>query len=147
MDYINSFRISLLREKTFNLIWEKIRTFKVLCIDFIKEIFIWVSFISCVKKTYYNPGHNILEPLQFTTNKTKVDISYNKLGIQVKILGYYEILEKSYVSKETQSSDTVSFPEIKLWQQQSKNTQKQISNFSCPFLFYWISLLCFKHIA
>ena len=38
MDCINSFRNFFLRKKTFNLIWEKIRTFQVLCIDFIKEI-------------------------------------------------------------------------------------------------------------
>ena len=41
MDCINSFRIFFLRKKTFNLIWEKIRTFEVLCIEFMKEIFIW----------------------------------------------------------------------------------------------------------
>ena len=38
MDCINSFRIFFLRKKTFNLIWEKIRTFEFLCIEFIKEI-------------------------------------------------------------------------------------------------------------
>ena len=41
----------------------------------------------------------------------------------------------------------VSLPEIKLWQQQSKNIQKQISNFSCPVQFYWISLFCSKYFA
>ena len=50
MDCINSFRIFFLRKKTFNLIWEKIRTFEVLCIEFIKEIFIWVSLMFCVGK-------------------------------------------------------------------------------------------------
>ena len=34
----------------------------------------------------------------------------------------------------------VSLPEMKLWQLQSKNMQKQISNFSSPVQFYWISL-------
>ena len=38
MDCINSFRIFFLRKKTFNLIWEKLRIFEVLCIEFIKEI-------------------------------------------------------------------------------------------------------------
>ena len=38
MDCINSFRIFFLRKKTFNLIWEKIRIFEVLCIEFIKEM-------------------------------------------------------------------------------------------------------------
>ena len=52
MDCINSFRIFFLRKKTFNLIWEKIRTFEFLCIEFIKEIFIWVSLIFCVGKAF-----------------------------------------------------------------------------------------------
>ena len=52
MDYINSFRIFFLRRKTFNLIWEKIRTFEVLCVDLIREIFVWVSLIFCVRKAF-----------------------------------------------------------------------------------------------
>ena len=40
-----------------------------------------------------------------------------------------------------------SFPEIKLWQQQLKNTQKQISNFSIPAHFSQISLFCSKCFA
>ena len=41
----------------------------------------------------------------------------------------------------------VSAPEIKLWQQQSKNTQKQILNFSVPVQFYQISLICSKYFV
>ena len=52
MDCINSFGIFFLRKKNFDLIWEKIRTFEVLCIQFIKEIFIWVSLIFCVGKAF-----------------------------------------------------------------------------------------------
>ena len=52
MDCINSFRNFFLTKKTFNLIWEKIRTFQVLRIEFIKEIFIWVSLIFCVRKSF-----------------------------------------------------------------------------------------------
>ena len=37
--------------------------------------------------------------------------------------------------------------EKKLWQQLSKSTQKQISNFSCPVQFYCISLFCSKYFA
>ena len=48
MDCINSFRIFFLRKKICNLIWEKKRIFEVLCIEFIKEIFIWVYIIFCV---------------------------------------------------------------------------------------------------
>ena len=56
MDCINSFRILFLRKKTFNLIWEKIRTFEVLRVDFIKEILIWVSLIFCVRKSFVIEG-------------------------------------------------------------------------------------------
>ena len=56
MDFINSFRIFLLRKKTFSLIWEKIRTFEVLCNDFIREIFILVSLIFCARKTFVIEG-------------------------------------------------------------------------------------------
>ena len=38
-------------------------------------------------------------------------------------------------------------PEIKLCQQQSKSTQVQISNFSLPVQFYWITLICFKYLV
>ena len=41
----------------------------------------------------------------------------------------------------------VSLPGIKLWLQQSKNTRKQISNFSCLIKFYWISLFCSKYFV
>ena len=56
MDCFNSFRIFFLRKKTFNLIWEKVRTFEVLCINFIKETFIWVSLIFCIRKTFVIEG-------------------------------------------------------------------------------------------
>ena len=56
MDCINSFRIFFLRKKTFNLIWEKIRTFEVLCIELIKEIFIWVTLMVCVGKALIMEG-------------------------------------------------------------------------------------------
>ena len=38
-----------------------------------------------------------------------------------------------------------SLQEIKLFQQQLKNTQTQISNFSCFVQLYWISLFCSKY--
>ena len=83
----------------------------------------------------YNLGHNILGlynalvHIRLTTSKTKRDIQYSKLGIQVV------------------SRVAVSLPETKLSQQQSKNTQKQISNFSLPVHFCWISLFCSKYFA
>ena len=63
-------------------------------------------------------------------------------NLRLRILGNKEILGKSQIWVEI-----VSPPEIKLWQQQSKNTQKQISNFSCPVQLYWISLFCSKYFA
>ena len=56
MDCIKIFRILFLIKKTFKLIWEKIRTFEVLCVDFIKEISIWISFIFCVRKLSLHKG-------------------------------------------------------------------------------------------
>ena len=53
MDCIDSFRMFFL---TFNLMWKKVRTFEVLCIDLIKEIFIWVSLIFCVRKIFLVKG-------------------------------------------------------------------------------------------
>ena len=51
MDCINSFRIFFLRKKTFNLIWEKIRTFEVLCISSLKK-FSSGSLLSSVSETF-----------------------------------------------------------------------------------------------
>ena len=56
MDCNDSFRSFFLGKKIFNLLWQNISTFEVLCIDFIKEIFIWVSLISCVRKTFVIEG-------------------------------------------------------------------------------------------
>ena len=56
MDCIDSSKIFFLRKKTFNLIWEKMRRFEVLCTEFIKEIFVWVSLISCVGKAFIIEG-------------------------------------------------------------------------------------------
>ena len=56
MDCISNFSIFFFRKKTFNLIWEKIRTFEALCIEFIKEVFIWVSLIFCVGKAFIMEG-------------------------------------------------------------------------------------------
>ena len=59
MDCINSFRIFFLRKKPFNLIWKKITAFEVLCIEFIKEIFVRVSAIFCVGKAFIMEDTNV----------------------------------------------------------------------------------------
>ena len=41
---------------------------------------------------------------------------------------------------------SVSLQEIKVWQYQSKNMQKKVSNYFCPVQFYWISLFCSKFL-
>ena len=53
-----------------------------------------------------------------------------------KTLRNKEILRKSQIQVETFDS-----------QQHSKNTKKQISNFSFHVQFYWISIFCFKYFA
>ena len=40
----------------------------------------------------------------------------------------------------------VSLQEIKVWQYQSKNTQKKVSDFFWSVQFYWISLFCSKFL-
>ena len=56
MDYINSFRIFFLRKKTFNIIWEKIRTFEVLCVMISLKKFSSGSLIFCVRNTFVIEG-------------------------------------------------------------------------------------------
>ena len=92
----------------------------------------------------YNPGHNISElynilvRVRFTTSKTKRDIQYSKLIIRVaerlKTLNLRKlgnIRKISSLGGHT-ASCLVCLQEIRLCQQQLKNTQKQI--FSCPVL-------------
>ena len=99
-----------------------------------------------------NHGNNILElynvlvQIIFTTSKTKRDIQYSKLGIRVA----------SRVAEDLESQDTRKFQEklILDWKHNLvpslpsiNSTQKQISNFSCPVQFHWISLFCSKYFV
>ena len=59
--------------------------------------------------------------------------------LRLRTLGY--IRKISNLSRDT-AQCPVSLTEIKLWQQKSKSTQKQISNFSFPVQFYQIYLFC-----
>ena len=110
-----------------------------------------------------NHGHNILElhnvliQTRLTTSETKRDIQYSKLGIRVASQ-VAEWLKTQHLRKIGNigkflnlvgdiAQSPVSLPKIKLWQQKSKNTQKQISNFSGPVQFYWISPFCSKYFA
>ena len=64
------------------------------------------------------------------------------LGPQ-KIMKYYKNLKFGW----THNLKLVSLEEIRLWQQQLKNTQKQIPNFSFPVQLYQISPFCFKQFV
>ena len=84
-----------------------------------------------------NLGHNILElysvlvQIRLTSSKMKRDIvaeSHCRTTLRLRIQGNKEIFGKSQILGR--NNPLFSLPEIKLWQQQSKNTQKQISNFS-----------------
>ena len=104
-----------------------------------------------------NLGHNILElynalvQIRFATSKTKLDIEYNKLGIRVasrvaKQLKTQNLRKLENIVKiSSLAGDIAPYPvslsEIKRWQQQLKNTKKQICNFSFPVQFYCIFLL------
>ena len=101
----------------------------------------------------YNPGHNIFElynvlvQVRLATNKPKLDIQYKKLGIRVALRVAkrlnIENLRKLRILKKILKFGWIaqcpaSLAEIKLWKQQSKHTQKWISNFSFSVQFYWI---------
>ena len=110
----------------------------------------------------YSLGHNILElysvliQTRFTTSKTKLDIQYSKLDIRVAS----RVAERLKI-QDLKTQENLKFgwrhspapspppppPEIKLPQQQSKNTPKQISNFSLYVQFYWIGPFCPKYFA
>ena len=93
----------------------------------------------------YNLGQNILElynvlvQVRISISKTKRDISVTNLlqelpnDLRLRILGKRETVGNSQIWCP------VFLPETKLWQQQSKSTQKQILSFSCPVNFYRIS--------
>ena len=60
--------------------------------------------------------------------------------LKLRFLSNKEILGKSQNWMETQPSANHPFQNL-----QSKYAQNQISNFSCPVQFYWISLFCSKY--
>ena len=111
---------------------------------------------------FYNPGHNILElysilvQIRFPTSKTKLDIQYSKLGIRVtsrvaKQLKTQDLRKLGNIRKISNLGGhivqcLVSLQELRLCEQQLKNTQKQIPNFSFPVQFYWITPCCSKYL-
>ena len=91
------------------------------------------------------------------TSETKRDNQLRKLGIPVvsrvvKRLKTEDLRKSGNLNKTSNlGGDIVQWPvllaQIQLWQQQSKNMPKQISNFSCSVRFYQISQFCSKHFA
>ena len=91
-----------------------------------------------------NLGHNILElynvlmQIRLTTSKMKRDIQYSKLGIRVasRVAERLKtLLEKSQFQVERQPSAQSPSQKLNFGTSSSKNTQQQISNFSCPVQF------------
>ena len=90
-------------------------------------------------------------------SETKRDIQYIKLGIRVasRVVDRRKTQDLRKLGNIWKISNLcgdiaqcpVSLPEIKLQRYQSKSTQKQTSDFSCPVQFYWISLFCSKYFA
>ena len=83
---------------------------------------------------------------------------YNKLGIRalprelkndlkLRILANQVILENYENKIRTQLSVRSHLQNSNFWQNQSKNTQKQIYNLSCSVRFFWISLICSKYFV
>ena len=104
-----------------------------------------------------NAGYDILElyvlvQILFTTSKTKSDIQYSKLefphefpnDLRLRTLENKEISGKSQIWMEIQPCVQSFFQKFNFGNS-SQNTQKKISNFSCPLQFYRISLFYFKY--
>ena len=106
-----------------------------------------------------NPDHNILElynilvQVRFNTSKTELDIQYSKLGKRVgsrvaERLKTQDLRKLGNIRKISdlgrhEAQCPVSLQKIKLWQQQLKNTQKQVpalflSSFTRSLFFFQI---------
>ena len=111
--------------------------------------------------TISNLGHNTLEiynvlvQIRLTSSKIKRDIYCCKRGTRVasrvaeqpKDLGKFGNIRKiSNLGGDIKLSP-VSLQEVQIWQQQLKNTQKYISDFSSPIEFHWNSLFCSKYFV
>ena len=108
----------------------------------------------------YNLGHNILELynvlvlFRLTTSKTKIDIQYSKLGIQVaspvaerlRTLGNKEILGKSQISAEAKPSAQFPFQKLNFGNSSQKHSKVDIKRFfSVPVLLdlsFLLQILC-----
>ena len=108
----------------------------------------------------YNPGHNILElynilvEIRFTTSKTKLDIQYSKLDKELpyELSNDLRLRKLGSIQKISNLGGHIaqclaSLQELRTFQQQLKNTQKQIPNFSSPLQFYWIIPFCSKYFV
>ena len=97
---------------------------------------------------------NVLIQIRLTTSKMKHDIQYmvQKHGIRLaerlaKRLKTWDFRKEGNIRKISNlGGDIAQYPvsltRIKLWQQQSKITQKYVPNFSCRVQFYCIPLFC-----
>ena len=110
-----------------------------------------------------NTGHNILElynilvQIRFTTSKRKLDIQYRKLGIRVALrvaewLNTQDLRKLGHVKKISNLGGDIAqclvfLRELRLFEQQLKNTQKQIPKLFFPVQFYWITPFCSKYFV
>ena len=102
-------------------------------------------------------AYNILVRVRFTTSKTKLNIQYSKLGLRVasrvaERLKTYDLRKLENIRKISKLGGRIgqcpaSLQEIRLYQQQLKNTRKQIPNFFFPVQFDQIPLFCFKYFV
>ena len=102
--------------------------------------------------------YNTLVRVRFTTSKTKLNIQYSKLGVQVasrvaERLKTYDLRELENIRKISKLGGRIgqcsaSLQEIRLCQQQLKNTRKQIPNFfflsSLTKIPYFVSNILFE---
>ena len=107
------------------------------------------------KKASDNHGHKIMKhsktlvQLPFVTRKMVLDIQYKKhcmrvasrIAEQLKTQDFRKLGKIGNITKVLgdRAQYPVFLPQIKIWYQWSKITQKQISNISCPVQFCLIS--------
>ena len=149
----------------------KLKTETPLTLDFIHYfihlnlLILFIKFLirQGLNKISYNARHNILElrnilvQIRFTTSKTKVDVQYSKLGIQVtsRVAERLKTQGLRKLGNIRKISDLgghivqclVFLQELRFCQQKLKNTQKQIPNVSFSIQFYWITPFCSKYFV
>ena len=101
--------------------------------------------------------YTILVYMRFATDKAKLDIQYNKFGMQVasRIVKRIKTEDLRKLGKILKTSNQVgyivqcpaTFPEIRFWQKQLRKHAKLDNKLFLSCLIYWISQFCSKQFV